>query len=82
MPPTRKNARGPAGWSNSLPLSSSWGMAYKALAAAALVLLVGAVCQGSLGDSAGASLLFELGLATQITAAICFVVAATAARKH
>jgi hypothetical protein len=75
MPPIRKILRERLHLSSSLPLSRRWGMAYKALAAATVVLLFGAVFQEVGHDGAGAQLLFKLGLGAQVAAMTCFVLA-------
>jgi hypothetical protein len=56
-------------------------MAYHAAAAATLVLLLGAVCEKAVGDSAGAPLLFKLGLGAQAVALTCFAIAALGSRR-
>jgi hypothetical protein len=63
-----------------LAQSRGWAMAYHAAAAATLVLLLGAVCEKAIGDSAGAPLLFKLGLGAQAVALTCFAIAALGSR--
>ena len=82
MPPIREILRASARLPSSRTLSPGWGSAYKALAAAAVVLLFGAVCQRLGHDDKGALTLFVLGLSTQIGATICFFVALRACRKR
>jgi hypothetical protein len=67
---------------DSLRLSSAWGTAYKSLAVAALVLLLGALCQRTGPDGRGALLLFRLGLAAQAGAMTCFFIAAYRSRRN
>ncbi len=82
MPPIRKILRERLHLSSSLPLSRRWGMAYKALAAATVVLLLGAVCQQVGHGGAGAQLLFKLGLGAQVAAMTCFVLASYITRRR
>jgi hypothetical protein len=81
MPPIKRILRERAQMFGSLRLSSAWGMAYKSLAAAAVVLLLGAVCQRAGPDVRGALLLFKLGLAAQAGAMTCFFIAAYRSRR-
>lgn len=80
MPPIRKILRKRLQLSSAPPLSRRWGMAYKAAAAATIVLLFGAVCQEVGDHGAGAQLLFRLGLGAQVAAMICFILATYATR--
>jgi hypothetical protein len=75
MPPIRKILRERFQLISSPPLSPGWGIAYKALAAATIVLLLGAVCQEFVQDGVGAQLLFKLGLGAQVAATACFLFA-------
>ena len=65
----------------ALAQSRGWTMAYHAVAAATLVLLIGAVCEKAVQDSAGAQVLFKLGLGAQAVALICFFVASGGSRR-
>ena len=66
-----RSEQGPRRWEPS----ESWVVWSNALAAGAVVLLVGAVCQRLSYDSAGALLLFKLGAAMEVGMVVCFVVA-------
>jgi hypothetical protein len=67
--------------SKSWTPSAPWNLASNALGAGATVLLVGAVWSRITHDSAAASTLFSLGLATEVSMVAAFIQAVLKGRR-
>jgi hypothetical protein len=63
-------------------MPSAWEKTYKALAVAAVILLVGALEAELTGDAVHAWVLFKLGLAAEASMVVCFLVALRRSRKR